>query len=308
MALRAPVSDIPVFPSPSFRKQTCSPAVEVIALFVLRYIHEHGHEPYGVARAQRAAQPRHWARHRGEHPPEAKKVGEGASRSGLEDRRARQGNEVTARAIETRYAGCRFRSRLEARWAVVLDTLGVPWEYEAQGFMCDYRLSLSSQDPYPYLPDFWLPREKCFLEVKGSLTREEHLGVMDRAADLCDRTDTRLILAGPIPREGTPPVAMHMRKGCLLASPGLIGGITHDGYYENPDGHRYVDDNACLAHDVGGAWDEVTRERCGPIASTGAHLADPLTQQPWGSGLNYPHLASAYVAARSARFEHGERG
>ena len=30
----------------------------------------------------------------------------------------------TAKAIETRYAGHRFRSRLEARWAVFFDALG----------------------------------------------------------------------------------------------------------------------------------------------------------------------------------------
>ncbi len=33
--------------------------------------------------------------------------------------------------IETRYAGCRFRSRLEARWTVFFDHLGIEWEYEA---------------------------------------------------------------------------------------------------------------------------------------------------------------------------------
>lgn len=50
--------------------------------------------------------------------------------------------------IETHYAGCRFRSRLEARWAVFFDTLGIQWEYEFQGY------DLPSGW---YLPDFWLP-------------------------------------------------------------------------------------------------------------------------------------------------------
>lgn len=35
--------------------------------------------------------------------------------------------------IETRYAGCRFRSRLEARWAVFFDALKIEWEYEPEG-------------------------------------------------------------------------------------------------------------------------------------------------------------------------------
>jgi hypothetical protein len=38
------------------------------------------------------------------------------------------------KAIETRYKGYRFRSRLEARWAVFFDALGLIWEYEPEGF------------------------------------------------------------------------------------------------------------------------------------------------------------------------------
>lgn len=38
------------------------------------------------------------------------------------------------KAIQTEYKGYRFRSRLEARWAVLLDELGVKWEYEPEGY------------------------------------------------------------------------------------------------------------------------------------------------------------------------------
>jgi hypothetical protein len=38
------------------------------------------------------------------------------------------------KAIETTYAGRRFRSRTEARWACYLDVLAIEWEYEAEGF------------------------------------------------------------------------------------------------------------------------------------------------------------------------------
>jgi hypothetical protein len=62
------------------------------------------------------------------------------------------------KAIETRYKGYRFRSRLEARWAVFLDTLGVPYEYEPQGF--------DLGEAGWYLPDFWLPRDERWLEIK----------------------------------------------------------------------------------------------------------------------------------------------
>jgi hypothetical protein len=38
------------------------------------------------------------------------------------------------RPRETYYRGCRFRSRIEARWAVFFDTLGIKWWYEPEGF------------------------------------------------------------------------------------------------------------------------------------------------------------------------------
>jgi hypothetical protein len=60
--------------------------------------------------------------------------------------------------IETRYKGYRFRSRLEARWAVFFDALKIQWEYEKQGF------HLPSGD---YLPDFWLPQVSMWAEVKA---------------------------------------------------------------------------------------------------------------------------------------------
>jgi len=58
------------------------------------------------------------------------------------------------RPIETEYAGCRFRSRLEARWAVVLDTKGLAWEYEPEGYetpcgryLPDFRVTLWHDPP-----------------------------------------------------------------------------------------------------------------------------------------------------------------
>lgn len=62
-------------------------------------------------------------------------------------------------SIQTNYKGCRFRSRLEARWAVFLDHLHVPWEYEPEGYRLD--------NGRCYLPDFWLPSQRGWLEIKG---------------------------------------------------------------------------------------------------------------------------------------------
>ena len=50
------------------------------------------------------------------------------------------------KAIQTRYNGYLFRSRLEARWAVFFNTLGLKWEYEPEGF--------DLGDGVYYLPDF----------------------------------------------------------------------------------------------------------------------------------------------------------
>jgi hypothetical protein len=58
--------------------------------------------------------------------------------------------------IETQYKGYRFRSRLEARWAVFFDTLGYDWEYEPEGF------ELAGGERY--LPDFRV--EGWWVEVK----------------------------------------------------------------------------------------------------------------------------------------------
>jgi hypothetical protein len=61
------------------------------------------------------------------------------------------------KAIETVYNGYRFRSRLEARWAVFFDALGVEYEYEPEGF--------ELPSGRRYLPDF---RMQCY-GLRGNL-------------------------------------------------------------------------------------------------------------------------------------------
>lgn len=68
--------------------------------------------------------------------------------------------------IETEYNGYRFRSRLEARWAVFFDAVGIEYEYEKEG----YDLGKVGY----YLPDFWLPQVEMWAEVKPvNFTMEE---------------------------------------------------------------------------------------------------------------------------------------
>ena len=56
--------------------------------------------------------------------------------------------------------GIKFRSRMESRWAQWFEDHNVIWEYEAEGF---------TFMGVRYLPDFWLPEIKTFIEVKGIL-------------------------------------------------------------------------------------------------------------------------------------------
>jgi hypothetical protein len=121
------------------------------------------------------------------------------------------------KAIETQYAGCRFRSRLEARWAVFFDALDIAWEYEPEGF------ELPSGR---YLPDFrlhgrlvWGP---LWFEVKpfrdtgkdprwNDLVRATGVDLavsygMHRPGDICnDQHGSRSILIGDVIRTVTRP-------------------------------------------------------------------------------------------------------
>src|SRR5437762_9159320 len=61
------------------------------------------------------------------------------------------------KAIVTRYKTFRFRSRLEARWAVFFDVLGIEWRHESRSVDLGWCL---------YIPDFWLPQYRMYVEVK----------------------------------------------------------------------------------------------------------------------------------------------
>lgn len=104
-------------------------------------------------------------------------------------------------AIETEYRGYRFRSRLEARVAAMLDFIGWEWEYEPEGF------ELASGR---YLPDFALikPQESLnpdcrvgermlWIEVKGAPPTQKDLA---RAHDLAAATRTPVAFIVGMPR------------------------------------------------------------------------------------------------------------
>ena len=86
-------------------------------------------------------------------------------------------NEI--KAIPTLYKGNYFRSRLEARWAIIFDRLGIDWRYETEG----YDIQIGEGYTIRYLPDFVLTGGsiRCpntlFVEVKGNMQLDDALKI-----------------------------------------------------------------------------------------------------------------------------------
>lgn len=107
------------------------------------------------------------------------------------------------KAIQTEYKGYRFRSRLEARWALFFDACGVEYEYEPEGYHLGNGLV--------YLPDFLLrgidgrSEGDLFVEVKGKMAdtdaekinRFYEMGKDD--PDLYGKSQTAILVVGNIP-------------------------------------------------------------------------------------------------------------
>jgi hypothetical protein len=76
----------------------------------------------------------------------------------------RAGNRPQLKPIPTRYDGYHFRSRTEARYAVLFRNCYWPYEYERQGFALERGA---------YLPDIYLLQQGVWVEVKGPPPRFE---------------------------------------------------------------------------------------------------------------------------------------
>lgn len=95
------------------------------------------------------------------------------------------------KAIQTTYRGHKFRSRLEARWAIFFDAVGIEWEYEKEGWELQSGL---------YLPDFWLPQVYMWAEVKGAHFTGHELTL---CAQLAGNTVRRVLLLDGMPNYHT---------------------------------------------------------------------------------------------------------
>ena len=84
---------------------------------------------------------------------------------------------MNIKPIETVYNGYRFRSRLEARWAVFFRAVGIEYQYEPEGF---------DMDGLRYWPDFYLPSIDRWFEVKGKPLSVEEI---KKCEEFCFRKD-----------------------------------------------------------------------------------------------------------------------
>lgn len=183
--------------------------------------------------------------------------------------------------IPTWYQGVCFRSRLEARWAVFFDHLGIRWLYEPQGFDIDGRA---------YLPDFALLLWKTlWAEVKPFT-----------GADANGESRWRAFIASQ--PKGT--------RGVLLTDmdqpyPGkqLIIGSQGDGSYWEDDAHQWMQCPDGYHFDV--RWDFGRSENDGKCdACTGTALSRPPSAVLWSRSGDPggSRILLAYGAARSERF------
>ncbi len=214
------------------------------------------------------------------------------------------------KAIETRYHGCRFRSRLEARWAVWMDRLGIAWHYELQGFdlggtahLPDFWLPFpdggSHPDGIPPLPGFWL-------EVKPGPLSDRERSLFERLAR--HTRHTVCAFAGdPWPGE----FALYEFRavaGSRVLFPNMCGGCGGSGFFPYASSGWLTWRGAETPVAIPGPC-----PACG-----GAGVLDPGADEQWldhrlghflgclSPGREVSRACAAFAAARSARFEHGE--
>lgn len=222
------------------------------------------------------------------------------------------------KAIKTTYKGYRFRSRLEARWAVFFDALGIEWQYEAEG----YNLG----DAGWYLPDFWLPGLNMHFEVKGAPMTEadsekvyafasEHYVVI--ATGNIGEHEFTFVSGEPCrmepqpDKQGFPSTDTYNTHTWLLCpicgfSYVHIVGITHTGRDRDlPQGDDDLSiDMFC---EDGCTWNLKFEQRHGTLE---IFISNALRVVAAPKELVFAPTREAYNrainAARSARFEHGE--
>ena len=190
--------------------------------------------------------------------------------------------EAVIQAIETEYQDYKFRSRLEARWAVFMSELGVPYEYEKEGY--------DLEDYGWYLPDFWLPTMDSWLEIKGAFPSAEEQAKCEKLAIGTRKTVYLSWAAIPSAKE----VANNGVEHILAYKPTIFMGKVR-GWVDR-DIVAWCACPRCgavgLAHNGDGT--ELSREGvCDCLFEIGYHVM----------AYDAPHILDAYRKARSERFD-----
>jgi hypothetical protein len=181
------------------------------------------------------------------------------------------------KVIETRHNGYHFKSRLEARWSIFLDHLGITWEYEKEGFVVNGTC---------YLPDFWIHYNPWdsqvqgwgfWLEIKPVPLNDSQVKLLADLARLSGHR-TYAICGSPMPGQFTVYMFDHHREKEPASIPMVAGGTLIEKPY--------------------GEFGEVDID----ILWGGKTFGFPGTHKSLSQGT----LETALEAARSARF--GEKG
>lgn len=220
------------------------------------------------------------------------------------------------KAIQTIYKGYRFRSRLEARWAVFFDTLTIEWCYEPEGFI------LAPFGEW-YLPDFYLPELGYWIEVKPQEPNKEaqrkaylfNYGLA-RDDDPAKRQKRAFIIHGdvpwPYPKEGNIVgfSANHAPEGdatrrnlcwqmCPVCQKLVIGQINKMSC------RACVEELGLLVEDALNVVEGIP-EFDKVVDIIPAMVDGAVSTEFFRSGYKSSRLREAYGKARGARFEFGE--
>lgn len=196
------------------------------------------------------------------------------------------------KAIQTKYKGYNFRSRLEARWAVFFDAIKTNWQYEPEGF--------DLGEAGLYLPDFYLEDIDCWAEVKAKpLNQAER----SKAFALSSFTNKPVIELLSIPEP--------QGNKCLFASM-LIGANFSD--YDDFFFPRNLVDWYCEQNNKERgegtfsnalAWDvQYYQKKYGKPHPT--HFTDGMKINHLQFFTGNERIEKALTKARSSRFEFGE--
>lgn len=187
------------------------------------------------------------------------------------------------KAIETVYGGRRFRSRLEARWAVFFDTLGVPYVYEPEGY--DF-------GTHKYLPDFWLPDSEQFVEVKGVMSSVDREKI-----ELLVTNSGKDVVVG-LPNMQFIIAENHQED--LEAGVGF-GVVVHWSTLDGEIDTSMFKCSSCGCVYFASEYENWSCPKCGTWKGRDHRIG-------YGNGWLWGEAEQAKIAALSARFEYGENG